>query len=189
MRDAGGPRYTGEAAAAARPLRQAPPPAAQGRLLGIQKSFVCDVAAAAIALADGCDPAVAGNAPRIAAELGREEAKFVQTLETGACPTLLYPYARAAAPARCLPPRPRARPLRGLGRGVLRRRGNLPACWHAGAWLLRAPGPCLLTQRPAPSCTLVYRLRPSVCTFRTRGYCCRPCHCTDCKPRLHQPAR
>lgn len=55
----------------------------QGRLLGICKPFLTDVAAAAVALAPGCDPAVAANAARITTELSREEAKFAQTLETG----------------------------------------------------------------------------------------------------------
>ncbi len=66
----------------------------QGRLLGICKPFLIDVAAAAVALAPGCDPAVAANAARITAELSREEAKFAQTLETGvsAYAKLVYNY-------------------------------------------------------------------------------------------------
>ncbi|WIA43658.1 hypothetical protein OEZ86_010096 [Tetradesmus obliquus] len=55
----------------------------KGRLLGIQGEFTPAVAQVAIALSGDCDPAVAGNAGRIIAEMAREEALFSATLSKG----------------------------------------------------------------------------------------------------------
>jgi hypothetical protein len=63
------------------------PPAcmhAQGRLLGIQEAMLPVLAREAIALSGGCDAGVVEHAPRILAELAREEDKFASTLEAGA---------------------------------------------------------------------------------------------------------
>jgi len=55
----------------------------KGRLVGIKKPFTAEVAAVAVALSVGCDGGVAGNAGRIYEELGREEGKFLDTLDAG----------------------------------------------------------------------------------------------------------
>lgn len=55
----------------------------KGRLMGIKKPFTAEVAAVAVALSAGCDGGVAGNAGRIYEELGREEGKFLDTLDAG----------------------------------------------------------------------------------------------------------
>jgi alanyl-tRNA synthetase len=55
----------------------------QGRLLGIKGQFTPAVAQVAISLSGQCDPAVAGNAGRIIAEMAREEAAFSATLSKG----------------------------------------------------------------------------------------------------------
>jgi len=59
---------------------------------------------------------------------------------------------------------------------VLRGWGHLPACWHAGAWLARAPGPCLPRRSSATIYTPVHRPRPSLHPCRTRAYRCQPCN-------------
>ncbi|WP_338038748.1 alanine--tRNA ligase [Neosynechococcus sphagnicola] len=54
-----------------------------GRLLGIQTQFTAEVAATAIALAEVAYPQVRAKAAVIAAELHREESRFLETLERG----------------------------------------------------------------------------------------------------------
>ncbi|MEO0407287.1 MAG: alanine--tRNA ligase, partial [Cyanobacteria bacterium P01_A01_bin.135] len=54
-----------------------------GRLLGIQKPFVTEVAEAAIALMEGTYPNLREQATVIKAELNREELRFLETLERG----------------------------------------------------------------------------------------------------------
>jgi len=54
-----------------------------GRLVGIEGAFIKSVAATAIALAEEAYPAVRDRADHIQAELEREEAQFLKTLERG----------------------------------------------------------------------------------------------------------
>ena len=59
-----------------------------GRLVGIATGagaapFTPALAMVAVALSPDCDPAVAANAARVVAEMEREEARFVATLEKG----------------------------------------------------------------------------------------------------------
>ncbi|MEO0488588.1 MAG: alanine--tRNA ligase, partial [Cyanobacteria bacterium J06659_2] len=54
-----------------------------GRLIGIDGAFIEPVAETAIALSESAYPAVRERAASVKAELGREEARFLETLERG----------------------------------------------------------------------------------------------------------
>ena len=54
-----------------------------GRLLGIDKPFLVTMGEAAIALLEGAHPSVIERQEVILAELQREEARFLETLERG----------------------------------------------------------------------------------------------------------
>lgn len=55
----------------------------KGRLLGISRPFVPAVAAVAITLSPGCDPAVVENRERVLTEVAREEERFLGTIAAG----------------------------------------------------------------------------------------------------------
>lgn len=56
----------------------------KGRLLGIRKPFVAQVADAAVSLSHGCDPGVEKNRARLLEEITREEERFTATIAAGA---------------------------------------------------------------------------------------------------------